>query len=97
MQTLTQEQLQEALIAKFGRDFFVRTTEEFNGTEGGLWLSAESDKPTMNGLPLFDYYSQDHSETSYVMGTNKAFVEWLEERGWYVEFYDAGTVMLWEE
>jgi len=74
-----------------------RTTEEFNGTEGGIWTSGEDDGTLHSGLPLFNYYSQDGGSKSYTFGIRNALYSWLEDNGWYCEWYDAGTVMIWED
>lgn len=91
----------EELIAELKKKFpnmFLRTTEDFNGSEGGIWTSAEdgSDGGTWGGLPLFNYYSQDGGSNKYTFGVNNFLYNWLEENGWYCEFYDPGTVMIWE-
>jgi len=72
-----------------------RTTEEFDGSEGGVWTSGE-DGQLHAGLPLFNYYSQDSGGDSYVFGVNKFLHNWLEENDWYCEWHDAGTVMIWK-
>jgi len=79
-------------------NMFLRTTEEFNGSEGGIWTSGEegSNGPMWGGLPLFDYYSQDGGSESYTVGINNFFYNWLEENNWYCEWNDPGTVMIWE-
>ena len=74
------------------RKVWNKTTEEFSpGMKGGIWLTAEEGD-------LFDYYAWewDCEEKSYIMGTKKEFHEELKRLGWFAEFYDPGTVMLWE-
>jgi hypothetical protein len=72
-----------------------RTTEEFDGGKGGIWTSGE-DGAEEKGLPLLNYYAQDNSETTYIFGVKKTLHNWLEKKGWYCEWYDAGTMMIWE-
>ena len=72
-----------------------RTTEEFDGSEGGIWTSGE-DGQLHAGLPLFNYYSQDSGGKSYIFGVRTFLHRWLEEQGWYCEWYDPGTVMIYE-
>ena len=57
---------------------FVRTTEEFDGTEGGIWVSAENgdtfevtldpniyDEDDLEiRLEMYDYYSTDYASGS---------------------------------
>lgn len=88
----------EELIVELQKRYpnmFLRTTEEFNGTEGGIWTSGE-DSPQHKGLPLFNYHSQDGGSKSYTFGVRNFLHNWLENRGWYCEWYDTGTVMIWE-
>ena len=79
---------------------FVRTTEEFDGTEGGIWVSAENgdtfDRKMSNGevvqLEMYDYYSTAYN--LYELGVLDSWRKALEDRGWYTEWYDAGTVWI---
>jgi len=76
-----------------GKNF--RTSEEFSDSmPGGVWTSGEDGKE--ESLPLFNYYAQDNSEKTYIFGVRTFLHNWLEEQGWYCEWYDAGTVMIWE-
>jgi hypothetical protein len=77
-------------IKKYMR--FVKTTEEFNGSQGGIWVSGE-DGDEYKGVTIYDYYT---SGKSYELGVNIKWEKELNERGWYSEWYDAGTVMIWE-
>lgn len=97
MSVLTRDELTAELKEMFP-NMLLRTTEEFNSIGGGVWTSGEDgiDGPIMNHLPLFDYYTQDGGSNFYSFGVNNTFYEFLEERGWYAEFNDPGTVMLWE-
>ena len=88
----------EELIAELQKRYpnmMFRTTEEFNSSKGGVWTSGE-DGQLHAGLPLFDYYTQDGGEKNYIFGVNKFLHNWLEEQGWYCEWNDPGTVMIWE-
>ena len=89
MKTVNREQLIKWL-QKFFRS--VRTTEDFNGNEGGVWVSAE-DQATYGGLEIYDYYSESRS---YDLGVLAKFEDALQKKGWYSEWHDAGTVMIWE-
>ena len=73
---------------------FVKTSEEFDGTEGGLWASAE-DGDMYKGKRIYDYYAENHK--SYTFGVLNVWEKELNKRGYYSEYYDAGTVMIWEE
>ena len=65
------------------------TTEEFNGYEGGIWISAEEEANEF----YFDYYAMSKS---YELGVRVTLDDFLAKRGWYAEWHDPGTIMLWE-
>lgn len=91
---MNRDELIKELQKRYPKKTF-RTTEEFDGTEGGIWTSGE-DGQLHAGLPLFDYYSQDGGSESYIFGVRTFLHNWLEENDWYCEWYDAGTVMIWK-
>lgn len=66
----------------------VGLSEDFNGDEGGIWLSAEEQE----NIHFFDYYSMSRT---YELGVRKTFSEFLLKRGWFAEWNDPGTIMLW--
>lgn len=89
----------DELIAKLVRSYpkmVCRTTEAFDGTPGGIWISGEDGIEDRNGLPLFNYYSQDiyGDRPSYIGGLRYHLHNFLERNGWYAEWNDPGTVML---
>jgi hypothetical protein len=59
------------------------TTEEFDGREGGVWASGERGD-------AFDYYG--YADT---LGVRPDLCAALERAGWFAEFYDGGTVMVY--
>ena len=65
----------------------VGTTEQFfKESEGkGIWINGEESN-------LFDYYSERWGNT---FGVEPKLNEQTEKRGWFYEWYDAGTMMLW--
>ena len=73
---------------------FVRTSEEFGAAgEGGIWVSGE-DTDEFKGMPIYDYYAES---SSYELGVNVKWEEELNKRGWYSEWYDAGTIQIWPQ
>lgn len=75
----------------------LRTTEEFDGSTDGIWVSGTEDRnEAKDGFSLFDYYSQDYAEKRYIFGVHKEIREILEQNGWYGQWHDAGTMMFWE-
>jgi hypothetical protein len=78
------KQIRKALVDKGVT--VVGTTEEFDGGVGGLWISAE----------MLDDFFNYHSEELYeTFGVDPELSEFVEENGWYFEWYDPGTIMLW--
>jgi len=91
---MNRDELIQELEAKFPNKNF-RTSEEFDGSENGIWTSGE-DGYTHEGLKLFNYYSQDGGSNSYTFGVLNTIYYFLEERGWYCEWNDAGTIIIYE-
>lgn len=73
---------------------FVRTTEEFNGSVGGIWTSGENGE-TYGGYEIFDYWAENYK--LYDIGVLIKFQDMVNKYGWYCEWHDAGTMMLWED
>ena len=71
---------------------FVRTTEEFNGSPGGIWVSGENGDE-YKGREIYDYYSSDYKNRTF--GVDNRWEKELNKRGWYSEWHDAGTSMIW--
>ena len=65
-------------------------SEEFRQSyKDGIWISAEE---TENEF-FFDYYAM---RSTFELGVRNTLNVFLELRGWYAEWYDAGTVMIWK-
>ena len=74
----------------------IDTTEAFygyNDEDGGIWLSGE-DSSEYKGLQAYQYYSQDYKNRTF--GVLNTWEAQLKKRGWYSQWYDAGTVMIYE-
>ena len=71
---------------------FVKTTEEFNGSEGGIWVSGENGDE-YKGRVIYAYYSEDYKNRTF--GVDNRWEKELNKRGWYSEWHDAGTSMIW--
>ena len=71
---------------------FVSTTEEFNGSQGGIWVSGEAGDE-FKGRVIYDYYSEDYKNRTF--GVDNKWEKELNKRGWYSEWHDAGTSMIW--
>lgn len=68
------------------------TTEDFDGSEGGIWICGECGYLNAVGVPFFDYYADTKSYEMGVLSNLRAMVE---KMGWYFEWYDAGTIMVY--
>jgi hypothetical protein len=82
-----------SLLEKKYPNMLLRTTEEFNGSEGGIWTSGEDGPEAKAGGPLFNYYSENHAK--YNLGVHNEICDYLDKLEWYCEWYDAGTIMIW--
>ena len=71
---------------------FVKTTEEFNGSQGGIWVSGENGDE-YKGRVIYAYYSEDYKNRTF--GVDNRWEKELNKRGWYSEWHDAGTSMIW--
>ncbi len=90
--TATREKMMELLEAKYPQ-MFLRTTEEFDGGKGGIWTSGEDGLAGKDGFALFNYYAEGKR---YQFGVHTEIYNFLEKHGWYAEWHDCGTIMLYE-
>jgi hypothetical protein len=89
---LTREELVKILQTKYALNF-TKDSEEFDGEEGGIWLGGSEGKVMPDGkTEMFNYY---HGGSKFPQGINKDFAKFLDKCGWYGQFADPGTVMLW--
>ena len=88
------EALGDQIANRFGLSH-IRLSEYFNGATEGFWLSAENGERASDGRPLFDYWTADWNR--YEHGVHSEFVEYVNELGYWPEWNDAGTLMLWPE
>jgi len=87
-QVATRDQIIAGLTAMVDENKpFFKTVEEFNSTDvmpdGMIWTGGEGE-PSINGVGIFDYYSSNNPDVE----------KYLSDNGWFVEWYDAGTVHL---
>jgi hypothetical protein len=67
----------------------IGNSEDFNGSEGGIWINGETNDYRLN------YWTENYEE--YTFGIANELNELVEEHGWFFEWYDAGTLMCWEQ
>ena len=66
------------------------TTDQFYGSKNennGIWVAADSNPE------LFDYYNSEWLDT---FGVHPQLDKLVEGNGWYFEWYDPGTMMVWK-
>lgn len=91
--TRSREKMMEILSNTYP-DQWIHLSEEFDGSEGGIWIDAECGATDRNGYLLFNYYSQDHDERDF--GVIKHLDRWANRAGWFFEWNDPGTIFLWK-
>jgi hypothetical protein len=91
---VTEKKLDRDVMIKWIEKYmdFVRTTEEFNGSQGGIWVSGEN-MDEYKGRVIYDYYSEDYKNRTF--GVDNKWEKELNKKGWYSEWHDAGTSMIW--
>lgn len=88
---ITREKFMEQLTASYPV-FKLAMTEDFkNDFAGGIWV-----RNTEELNDLFDYWIEDIQEKYYIFGVKKSLHNWANKKGWYFEWYDAGTMMIWK-
>jgi hypothetical protein len=98
MSTINKVISREKLMQKLEKTYpsmMLRLTEEFNGGKGGIWTSGENAPLDKTSMPIFDYWSEDYKEIYYIFGVRKHLHEFLKRNGWYAEWHDAGTMMIY--
>ncbi len=81
------------LIQKKFPSLILRTTEEFDGETDGVWVTGDLGTVNSKGKKLFDHYC---TLKSHRVGVRVDLHNLLEKNGWYPQWADAGTVMLWK-
>ena len=85
----------EEMLKVLGKYFPITgTTEDFDGSEGGIWICGECGYLNASGVPFFDYYAE---ERIYELGVLSNLDNMVNKRGWYFEWYDAGTIMVYPD
>lgn len=82
------KKLKDALVQLLGPTVHIRTSEEFGAGVGGLWMSNERPYDALGGLTIYD--------TDFNFEVHPKVGAILEKHGFFMEPYDAGTMMVWE-
>ena len=79
----------------------IRTTEDFWGEEitnaykNGIWICGECGY-TYEGKTAFSYYCEWSKSAKYQSGIYKPLANMLEKHGWHAEWYDPGTIFIFQ-
>ena len=88
---LTRDEMMNTMRTKYGLNF-VKKSEEFDGEKDGIWLGGTDPLMPNAKDAMFNYY---HGGSKYPQGVHKDLAKFLDKCGWYSQFADPGTVMLW--
>ena len=66
-----------------------------SSSDGSRRVSGEDYDDEFKGKQIYDYYSEDYKNREF--GVLNSWEKELNKRGWYSEWYDAGTVMIWPQ
>lgn len=83
---LSRSEMMRAIAKKYDLNW-IRSTEHFYGKTSqieGIWLGCAS--------KISDYFTES---PKYEIGVLKSFETFINKRGWYSEWYDCGTLMLY--
>jgi len=74
----------------------LEATKEVISGKGGIWTSAKDGVQAKDGFPLFNCDAEEYQRYDRRrFGTHTELVEWLEQHGWYAEWYSGDKVILW--
>jgi len=77
----------DTLINKLSKEFNLNAvpSEEFNGSENGIWIRDDICKPETNYYPYAEGTMDDTNKLNQFLAAN----------GWFAEPYDSETITLW--
>ena len=79
--------LAKRIVDKFPH-VWIKDARDFNGSDG-LWTGEGSE---IDGISAFDHYADN---SLYIMGVHKKLSDFLHKLGFYAEWYDAGTIIIY--
>lgn len=69
-----------------GANWFLRTTEDFSGSVGGIWTTNETASSALGEEVIYSIERcEEHPKVKAL----------LEACGWFIEPHDSGTLMIW--
>lgn len=87
------------LIAKFPDIHGIKDGESW-GSPGSIHLGDAAEGGEINGLAAADYYNEFRSsvyEHEYGFNIHVELASFLDEHGYFCEWYDAGTLLAYEK
>ena len=93
----TREKMMEILKTKY-KISHVRTSEEYftdKDNNKGIWIGvSKEDEERLYGKRIFDSWTMDSK--NYDIGVLRKFEIQIKKLGWYCEWNDCVTMMIWE-
>jgi len=88
MKTFSRSQLKRAMGKKYP-GIWLKDSEYFNGSKSALWTGEGATMPDED--EAFNHYRRD-----FEMGIHPELYAYLNERGWHCEWYDGGTILIYQ-
>jgi len=84
-------------IRKAYPDVWMKKSEMFDGREDAIW-TGEGSTIIVDDFEedVFNIDNEDYDEKYYTTGVLNEFAKFLDGFGWYCEFVDSGTVMIYK-
>ena len=83
------------LKKKFTIDSEIQPSEKFDGRKNAIWMSGEGNDYIKDSvIPMFNYYNESDD---YESGVHSDVVDFLDDNGWFAEWVDGGTIMIYVE
>lgn len=92
---LSREELMKELKKKYP-SLWMKDSEDFDKgkTKNAIWTGSESHAVEKDGKPIFDYNANG---SKYEFGIHIDLYNFLEKKGWYCEWYDSGTILIFQD
>ena len=106
MKQWSREEIMTGLRELVSEINYLEKIDDVDGKTGGIVTTSE-DACIFKGIEYGEILLSDNGDTNpdhkgmkvkemYVYGIHKEIYSWLEERGWYPEWYDPGTLFFWK-
>lgn len=77
----------------------LRDGEDFDKCNGAIWTGSEDGVEAEDGFEVFDYYAMPSSKRyhKFGFGIHNEIGQIIDDAGWYCEWYDPGTLLIYEQ